>query len=161
MPTTLGNISTEDASDEQSDGPKRGIGRFLMENLLAPTRSSGAFVGYGYLMAFLVCYSRIPPEDQTDDRAIYLDQAFYKMIFDHCRDERAGFAVLKSIADLRYKSPTFVVDADSLEMLVCELNRIPDLGLTHSQVTEFRNVVATALQRKCSLTISGDMYPEL
>jgi hypothetical protein len=29
-------------SDEQSDGPKRGIGRFLMENLLAPARSSGA-----------------------------------------------------------------------------------------------------------------------
>ncbi|MEQ1830834.1 MAG: hypothetical protein ABL921_33105, partial [Pirellula sp.] len=29
--------------DEQSDGPKRGIGRFLTENLLAPARSSGTF----------------------------------------------------------------------------------------------------------------------
>ena len=31
-------------TDEQSDGPKRGIGRFLMGNLLAPARSSGSFV---------------------------------------------------------------------------------------------------------------------
>ncbi len=28
---------------KQSDGPKRGIGRFLMVDLLAPARSSGAF----------------------------------------------------------------------------------------------------------------------
>jgi hypothetical protein len=30
-------------SDEQSDGPKRWIGRFLMENLLATARSSVSF----------------------------------------------------------------------------------------------------------------------
>ena len=31
-------------SREPTDGPKRGIDRFLMENLLAPARSSGSFV---------------------------------------------------------------------------------------------------------------------
>ncbi len=31
---------------EQSDRPKRGIGRFLMVDLLAPARSSGTFVTY-------------------------------------------------------------------------------------------------------------------
>jgi hypothetical protein len=34
--------------DEQSDGPKRWIGRFLMENLLATARSSRPFVAQPY-----------------------------------------------------------------------------------------------------------------
>jgi len=38
-----GSPSRHQNVDEQSDGPKRAIGRFLMENLLAPARSSGAF----------------------------------------------------------------------------------------------------------------------
>ncbi len=112
-------------------------------------------------MALLVCYSTNPPQDHTHDRAIYLDQAFYKMIFDRCRGEGSDFAILRTIAELRYKSPTLVVDADSLEMLVCELNRLSDLGQLHSQVPEFRDVADFALKRNCSLTISGDMYPEL
>ena len=112
-------------------------------------------------MAFLVCYSSNPPEDHTRDRAIYLDQAFYEMIFGRCRGEESGFDILRAIAGLRYKSPILVVDDESLEVLVCELNRLSDLGQLHSQVPEFRNVAHSALRRKCSLTISGDMFPEL
>jgi hypothetical protein len=112
-------------------------------------------------MAYRVCYSSYPPEDHTTDPAIYLDQEFYELIFEHCRGEGSDFTVLKTIAELRYKSPTFFLDADSLKMLVCELNRLPDIGLLHLQVPDFRNVADTALRRNYSLSISGDMYPEL
>lgn len=112
-------------------------------------------------MAFLVCYSTDPPEDHTRDVAIYLDQAFYKMIFEHCRGLESGFAILGAIAALRYKSPTLVVDPDSLKMLACELNRLSDNGHLHSQVPDLCAVVDSALKRNCSLTVSGDMYPEL
>ena len=49
-------------------------------------------------MAFLVCYSRYPPDDHTRDRAIYLDQRFYESIFEHCRSEGGPYTVLREIA---------------------------------------------------------------
>lgn len=112
-------------------------------------------------MAFLVCYSTNPPKDHTRDRAIYLDQSFYKLIYEHCRGLEAGYATLGTIAALRYKSPTLVVNPDSLKILACELNRLSDNGHLHSQIPDLCVVVDTALKRNCSLTISGDMYPEL
>jgi hypothetical protein len=112
-------------------------------------------------MAFLVCYSRSPPDDHTRDKAIYLDQRFYELIFRYCRSDRGPYTVLREIATLRYKSPTLVVVADRLDMLDKELGNFAASGQLHPQIAEFRRVCGQAKATGCALTISGDMYPEL
>ena len=112
-------------------------------------------------MAFLVCYSWSPPEDHSRDRAIYLDQNFYELIFKHCRAERGPYMVLREIALLKYKSPTLIVIGDRLTVLDQELEKFEASGLSHPQIAEFRQVCNRAKSDGCALTISGDMYPEL
>jgi hypothetical protein len=112
-------------------------------------------------MAFLVCYSRSAPDDHTRQKAIYLDQKFYEMIFQHCMAERSFYAVLSVVASLRYKSPLLVVAGDELDRLVAELTHLEGAGHPHPQLAEFRQVCAKAKTDGCSLSISGDMYPEL
>jgi hypothetical protein len=112
-------------------------------------------------MAFLVCYSRYPPEYHTEDRAIYLDQAFYQMIFEQCRNVDCGYTILRDIALLRYKSPTLVVPTERLETLHNELTRLARNGACDPQLSAFQQIVDNALNSARSLTISGDMYPEL
>ncbi len=112
-------------------------------------------------MAFLVCYSQKPPDDHTKHLAIYLDQGFYEVIFSNCRSPESGYSVLRDISLLRYKSPTLVVPSTSLEALSKELTCLADDGQEHSQISGFQTVVNTAMKSGWSLTISGDMYPEL
>ncbi len=112
-------------------------------------------------MAFLVCFSRSPPDDHTRDQAVYLDQAFYEAIFKYCRSDRGPCTILREIATLRYKSPTLVVTADRLEALDQELAHFAASGQSHPQIAEFRRVCGQAKAVGCALTISGDMYPEL
>ena len=112
-------------------------------------------------MALLVCYSRSAPDDHASNNAIYLDQKFYELIFRNCMAERSHFANLSLIASLRYKSPILLVKGRNLDALDAELSMLERAGLTHSQLTEFRTVCATAKADGCSLSISGDMYPEL
>jgi hypothetical protein len=112
-------------------------------------------------MAFLVCYSRFPPDDHTRHKAIYLDQRFYKLIYDRCRSEVGPYIVLKEIALLRYKSPTLVVSGERLALLDQDLNRLAESGASHPQIAELRQVSAKAVTDGCALTVSGDMYPEL
>lgn len=109
-------------------------------------------------MAFLVCYSWHPPDDHTRNMAIYLNQKFYELIFEHCRFENDTYAVLRDIALLKYKSPRLVVSRDRLALLDKELAR---LNFSHSQIEEFRRVCHKAIVDGCVLTVSGDMYPEL
>jgi hypothetical protein len=112
-------------------------------------------------MAFLVSYSRSAPDDHTRQKAIYLDQSFYELIFHHCMRKRSYYANLSAIASLRYKSPLLVVSEDNLDSLTRELEDLERSGHAHSQLTEFRQVCAKAKANGCSLSISGDMYPEL
>jgi hypothetical protein len=112
-------------------------------------------------MAFLVCYSRSAPDDHVRQQSIYLDQKFYEMIFQHCIAERSVFAVLSVVASLRYKSPLLVVAGDELDSLADELTHLEQSGHSHPQLAEFRQVCAKAKADGCSLSISGDMYPEL
>ncbi len=112
-------------------------------------------------MAFLVCYSRCPSGDHTRDRAIYLDQRFYELIFVNCRVEGGPFTVLREIATLRYKSPILIVDGNRLELLDRELADFEALGHSHPQIAKFRQVCGEPQAIPCALTISGDMYPEL
>ncbi len=115
-------------------------------------------------MAFLVCFSRSPPDDHARDRrnvAVYLDQRFYELIFTHCRSELAPYTILREIAGLRYKSPTLIVDGDRIESLDGELATFEESGQSHPQIAEFKRVCDEAKGAECALTISGDMYPEL
>jgi hypothetical protein len=83
------------------------------------------------------------------------------MIFEQCRNADCGYSILRDIALLRYKSPTLVVPTESLAKLYNELTRIARNGDCHPQLSDFKQVVDTALNSAHSLTISGDMYPEL
>lgn len=112
-------------------------------------------------MAFLVCYSRSAPHDHVGQKAIYLDQGFYEMIFHQCLAKRSHYANLSVIASLRYKSPVLVVADQNLDSLTQELEGLEGAGQTHPQLAEFRQVCAKAKADGCSLSISGDMYPEL
>ena len=112
-------------------------------------------------MAFLVCYSWSPPDDHTRHRAIYLDQRFYKLIYRNCRSESGSSTVLREIALLRYKSPTFVVGGPRLTQLDQDLVRLAESGESHPQTARFREVCAKSVSDGCALTVSGDMYPEL
>ena len=112
-------------------------------------------------MAFMVCYSWHPPDDHTRHGAIYLNQQFYEQIFTGCRSEHGPYVVLREIALLKYKSPTLVVSGDRLTLLDRELMSLHESGVFHPQVAEFRRVCTKAIADGCSLTISGDMYPEL
>jgi hypothetical protein len=98
-------------------------------------------------MAFLVCFSS-SLADHTLNKAIYLDQAFYELIYAHCRSERERY-------------PTIIVGPDRLTSLPGELAMLSASGASHAQMAEFSQVCARAQSDGCSLTISGDMYPEL
>ena len=111
-------------------------------------------------MAFLVCYSS-SLDDHTRNTAIYLDQAFYELIFAHCASDPGRYAVLRKIALLRYKSPTIMIGEDRLELLARELAMLAASGVSHPQIAELSHVCARAQADGCGLTISGDMYPEL
>jgi hypothetical protein len=113
------------------------------------------------VMAFLVCYSRSAPGDHARQKAIYLDLKFYEMIFRHCIAERSFYAILGAVASLRYKSPLLVIAEDRLDSLADELTHLETSGHSHPQIAEFRKVCAKAKADGCSLSISGDMYPEL
>lgn len=112
-------------------------------------------------MAFMVCYSWTPPADHTRHRAIYLSQGFYELIFNACRLGDGPYHVLREIASLKYKSPTLVVSGNRLALLDQELTSLEKTGASHPQIAEIRGVSAKATLDGCSLTISGDMYPEL
>ena len=51
-------------------------------------------------MAFLVCYSELGVVD-WGRKAIYLDQSFYRLIFEYCTTHN-GFTILTEIASLDY-----------------------------------------------------------
>lgn len=112
-------------------------------------------------MAFLVCYSRSAPDDHIRQKAIYLDQKFYELIFRQCMRKRSYYANLSVIASLRYKSPLLVVADENLDSLTRELEDLEKSGQAHPQLAEFRQACAKAKAESCSLSISGDMYPEL
>jgi len=112
-------------------------------------------------MALLVCYSENPPHDHTASRAIYLDHAFYELIFAQCRGERNTSPILGAIASLRYKSPVLVVVHCHVATLAAELQHLATMDFPHPQIAELRTVCNIASQKGYALTISGDMYPEL
>ena len=112
-------------------------------------------------MAFLVCYSKSPPDDHGRDRAIYLNQRFYELIFKNCRSEHGAYIVLRGIALLKYKSPTFIVSGERLTLLGRELKNLEESDLSHPQIDGFKQACNKAISNGCALTISGDMYPEL
>jgi hypothetical protein len=114
-----------------------------------------------FAVAFVVCYSWSPPDDHIRHGAIYVNQQFYELIFKHCRSEGGPYVVLREIALLKYKSPTFIVSGDRLTLLERELTNLEVSNVSHPQIGEFRRVCNKAMSDGCALTISGDMYPEL
>ena len=112
-------------------------------------------------MAYLVCYSKLLSDHRPDASAIYLNQAFYELIFNYCRSRQNDYPILCEIAALRYKSPVFMLSAARLPSLDLELTKLVGAGLTQLQTAELKHVCHEALSRGCVLTISGDMYPEL
>jgi len=112
-------------------------------------------------MAYLVCYSRSPPNDHTRNKAIYLDQRFYEQIYEACRHLNGLYPLLGAIALLKYKSPTLIIPNGRLVELAQELTNLEKSGISHPQIAEFRGVCTKAISDGCALTISGDMYPEL
>lgn len=109
-------------------------------------------------MAFLVCYSE-QLTDHTKERALYLDQGFYELVFSHCRTNQFNF--MRRLAVLRYKSPTQMIACGHLGELLQELNIMEQNGLAHPQLAELRQACRVAKNRGVGLTISGDMHPEL
>jgi len=95
-----------------------------MTRRLAGKQVRGGFVGQSNKMAFLVCYARNPPEDRTENCAVYLDQTFYEIIFAHCRHLSDACTILRDIGLRSYKFPTLVVTSESLSMLGRELTRL-------------------------------------
>lgn len=112
-------------------------------------------------MALLVCYLRSQRLDHAHERAIYLDQTFYELIFAHCRTKGGPFAILREMALLKYKSPTLVVPTDRVTLLDQELGHLERADLSHPQIGDFRHICAIAQAVDCALTITGGMYPEL
>ena len=112
-------------------------------------------------MALLVCYSQDPPSDHTLDKAVYLDQSFYIMLVSRCVCRDSSYTLLREIAELRYKSPTKSIQPDDVSILEADLTRLTEAGEDHSQIAQFRTACATAIERGCALTVSGDMHPEL
>lgn len=106
-------------------------------------------------MAFLVVYH---PSDRN--KAIYLDQAFYEHIFEHCRRPNADFIYLRRIAELRYKSSAIEIDPAELTALANEIRRLKSI-FSHAQIEDFLRVCEKAGESKLGLRISGDMCPEL
>ena len=102
-----------------------------------------------------------PPDGAARQSAIYLNQKFYELIFNTCRSEHDPYQVLREIAWLKYKSPPLIISVERLEILDTELRRLEESGASHPQIAEFRRVSAKAIVDGCSLSITGDMYPEL
>ena len=108
-------------------------------------------------MAFLICYSSTV-EDHPREKAAYLPQSFYEWIVKVCRADEDRFPRLRQIASLRYKSPTLLLTPRELPLLVKELQH---LNSDDTGALDFMAAATEAIARPCSLTISGDMYPEL
>ena len=111
-------------------------------------------------MAFVVCYSQCL-EDHIKRPAIYLEQTFYSLIFRVCRSDVSTFPLFSEMASLRYKSPTIIIPSSRLPSLHDELDALGTLGHAHPQISALSDVVSRAVAESCSLTVSGDMYPEL
>jgi len=107
-------------------------------------------------MAFLVCYKKVNIELSWSDKAIYLDQIFYELVFYKCRDPRS---ILNKFSRLSY-GDEFEVGISQLNDLRTELVQLRD-ETGELSVNEFIVIVDKSLDDQCDLTISGDMYPEL
>ena len=111
-------------------------------------------------MAFLVCYSETLA-DHANNKAIYLEQSFYELIFKRCRSSEAEYPVLSVILNLRYKSPAILISAGQITQLSNDLKRLIEDGKHHPQIDDFTSVCRNASSKKTNLTVSGDMFPEL
>ena len=107
-------------------------------------------------MAFGVRFST----ESRGKSAIYLDQQFYEMIVSRCLGDESGYVVLKRIAALKYKSPTFHLGDRELLDLCAELKMLL-LVESHPQISDFMLQCQVAVERECTISVYGDMYPEL
>lgn len=110
-------------------------------------------------MAFLVCYSKNPPLDDWQDRAIYLHQEFYATVFRRCRRNASRYSILAEIASLDYDGE-LTVDANQCPALISELADLQStLWFRRKQIGDFIAVCERAIERKCDLKVGGDMFP--
>ena len=110
-------------------------------------------------MAFLVCYSQGEVADWRK-KAIYLDQRFYELFFEHCFG-KTEFPVLRRIISLAYGDET-KIDGDQLQELQAELRRASDkFQVDHEQIPALIEIAEHAYSTGVSLAIAGDMYPVL
>jgi hypothetical protein len=108
-------------------------------------------------MAFLVRYAVNELE-----RAIYLSQRFYRLIHRKAGKEGSGYAVLREIALLKYKSPTMTVGGDRLTQLVADLNKLREATIFgRKEVSSFLAICEKAVVNGQALWVSGDMAKEL
>ncbi len=111
-------------------------------------------------MALLVCFCEKGSEVDWRNKAIYLDQRFYGLLFDYYR-KRESDSALKAMVALGY-GDEYVIPLDRLSEPLDELRHIASEGvLPHPQVDALASVFIEAASRKLDLAISGDMYPDL
>lgn len=103
-------------------------------------------------MAFLVCFKKSDCEFSWRDKAIYLDQKFYEMIFNQGYD---ADCILKRISRLNYDGE-LEVEYDQLAKLKAELLKLGENN-NHGQISEFIDIVNKSLESSYSLMIAGDM----
>jgi len=106
-------------------------------------------------MAFLICFKKPGTTVDYTDKALYLQQDFYELIFSQCIERH----VLGRIAKLGY-GDAIELGCVELEKLKDELAQLTQKGQNEAAV-EFIQTIDESLSAGNSLVISGDMYPVL
>lgn len=111
-------------------------------------------------MALLVCFHDAGSAVNWSNKAIYLDQGFYELLFDYYKGHR-NESPLKGMVAIGYDEE-FIIAGSQIEESLTELARIASEGkVQHPQLQSLRNVLREAASRNCQLAIAGDMYPDL
>jgi len=106
-------------------------------------------------MAFLVCFKKSDCTFDWRDKAIYLDQEFYKLIY-YNRDKSR---ILDSVSKLGYDDEMEIENSE-LNELKRELVKLDPLN-RYPKIKSLLEVIDVSISSKYNLMIAGDMHPVL
>lgn len=111
-------------------------------------------------MALLVCFREPGSRVNWANKAIYLDQSLYEMLFAHYR-RKTGGSPLKKLVSIGCDDEVFFAEPQ-IKGLLEELLRVAATGdVVHPQVSLLCSVLREAVARRCELAVAGDMHPDL
>ncbi|MCW1923243.1 hypothetical protein OKA05_11825 [Luteolibacter arcticus] len=111
-------------------------------------------------MALLVCFHEACSEVDWSKKVIYLDQRFYELLFDYCKEPESD-SPLKAMVSIGYDDEIILTGTQVSETL-SDLERIYAAGkVIHPQVPLLCEVLREAVSRRCELAVAGDMHPDL